>query len=288
MCWGRNHQGQLGTGNTSQSNIPTIVEGLGSGVVSISAGDAHSCAVTDSGSVACWGQNTNGKLGDGTTTQRTFPVPVRESTLDALTGVLAVSAGSSHTCATMVSGGVKCWGLGNRGQLGNGTTASSSFPVDVAWIGTSAVAISAGGEHTCALTSTGDVLCWGFNGQGQLGNNTVVNYLAPVLVSGIGPGALGVSAGDNHTCAITADGRSKCWGNNQNGKLGDSSIVQKQVPSQVSNLTSGSEVIAAGMHHSCAIVVGKAWCWGRNDNGQLGTGSVGGGANNAPLSVLGL
>jgi alpha-tubulin suppressor-like RCC1 family protein len=170
-CWGSNTFGQLGDGTGSHTNNfqPTPVEviGLGSGVVAISSGMWHTCAVTTAGGVKCWGNNDRSQLGDGTTTLRTAPVDV----VGLSSGVAAVSAGEYHTCALTKRGGVKCWGDNLFGQLGDGTKNGSSTPVDVLELSSGVSAISAGYSHTCALPLGGGVRCWGRNDFGQLGIN---------------------------------------------------------------------------------------------------------------------
>jgi alpha-tubulin suppressor-like RCC1 family protein len=156
------------------------VVGLSSGVVSISAGWDHTCAVTSTGAVECWGYNGYGQLGDNTTTYRPVPVGV----VGLSSGVVSVSAGAAHTCALTSTGAVKCWGSNGSGQLGDNTTTDSPVPVDVVGLSSGVVSVSAGQNDTCALTSTGAVKCWGYNGYGQLGDNTTTDSHVPVDVVG--------------------------------------------------------------------------------------------------------
>jgi alpha-tubulin suppressor-like RCC1 family protein len=137
-------------------------------VRALATGEYHTCALTDTGGVKCWGDNEFGQLGDGTTTDRTTPVPV----VGLSSGVRAIAAGGSHTCALTDAGGVKCWGDNEFGQLGDGTKIDRTTPVEVVGLSRGVRAIAAGGSHTCALTDTGGVKCWGWNWDGQLGDGT--------------------------------------------------------------------------------------------------------------------
>jgi len=224
-CWGSNNNYQLGVDRNTilRSNIPVIVSGLSSGVKAISSGDYHNCVITSDDEVKCWGDNLFGKLGDGTTTASGTPVTVEEST-DVNLLAVEISAGFQHTCAITKAKGIKCWGLNEYGQLGDGTyTDYRLTPVDVAGFtneGEDATEISAGEQHTCAITSTGAAKCWGYNKDGQLGDGTTYTRRTPVDVDGLSSGVKAVSAGGSHTCAITATNGIKCWGNNTYGQLG--------------------------------------------------------------------
>jgi alpha-tubulin suppressor-like RCC1 family protein len=265
-CWGRNSAGQLGDGTTVSRNSPVSVLGLGSGVISIAAGGEQTCALMTAGGVKCWGVNTNGQVGDNTTTMRTSPVDVT----GLASGVVAVSAGGSHTCALVSGGTMKCWGANTQGQLGDGSTAQSLTPVAVTGV-TNAAEISAGGQHTCARTAAGGLACWGWNSSGQLGDGTTTSRNTPGGIIGFTGIAAGISAGQEQTCATTAGGLIRCWGRNDQGQLGDGTTVQRPLPVDVLGLTGAATSVSAGSLHTCAVNgIGGAQCWGYNDYGQLG------------------
>lgn len=163
-CWGFNDDGQLGNATKTYSAQPVDVQGLGSGVVALSAGNAHACAVTDQAALLCWGDNAEGQLGNGT--KRSSATPVAVSGLGA--GVLSVTAGATHTCAVLTDHTAKCWGLNDFGALGTGNYKPSTTPLAVRGL-TEAAGFGLGDEFTCASTAAGTVKCWGDNGLGELG-----------------------------------------------------------------------------------------------------------------------
>jgi len=286
-CWGLNSGGQLGNGTNVNSSAAVDVNGLGTGVIAISAGTFYTCALTSAGAVKCWGANNRGQLGDGTTTAKNVPTDV--SGLGS--GVVAVSAGGHHSCALTSAGAVKCWGYNNVGQLGDGTTTTRSVPVDVSGLGSGVVAVSAGGTyatgdqyHSCALTSAGAAKCWGFNSSGQVGDGSNTTRSVPVDVSGLGAGVAAVSTGFQHSCALTSAGTAKCWGYNTYGQLGDGTSTGKNVPVDVSGLGSGVIAIHSGGNHTCSLMSTNAVkCWGINTYGQLGVSGIT--SSNTPVDV---
>jgi hypothetical protein len=215
-CWGENANGQVGDGTTTTRGTPTDVIGLTSGVAAVAAGGHHTCALTTSGGLKCWGWNSYGQLGDGTTTDRTAPTDV-----DGLTsGVAAVAAGYGHTCALTMEGGLQCWGWNYSGQLGDGTTTDRMTPTDVIGLTSGVAAGTAGWSHTCALTTGSGLKCWGDNTAGQLGDGTTTTRPAPTDVAGLTSAVAAVTTGYGHTCARTTGSGVKCWGWNSYGQLG--------------------------------------------------------------------
>lgn len=283
-CWGSNRYGQLGDGTKVDRLNPTNVQGLGTGVVSISAFGEITCAVTSLGGAKCWGFNEDGELGDGGGVSMSYPVDVQGLT----SGVKAVSADSRHTCALTILGGVKCWGSNQWGELGIGFfTGVFPTPLDVVGLSSGIVAISTGGNQTCALTSGASAKCWGYNNFGQLGDGSTTDRAVPVDVLGLGSGVVAVSAGASATCALTSLGGVKCWGSNAFGGLGDGTTVDKSTPVDVLGLSTGVVAISAGAGSTCALKAGgSVKCWGDNSLGQLGDGSTV--AKTTPVDVVGL
>jgi alpha-tubulin suppressor-like RCC1 family protein len=284
MCWGANSVGQLGDGSLSDRSTPVAVSGLGSGVVALTAGAGHTCALTDRGAVKCWGRNASGQLGDGTHTDRATPVTV--TGLES--GVQYVAAGGEHACAVTAGGGLKCWGANADGQLGDGGSAESTIPVDAVGLTGGVARVTAGAYHSCALLDAGVLKCWGKNGDGQLGDGTTVGHGVATNVTGLGAGVVAVDAGRSHTCAIVEGGALGCWGDNAYGQVGDGSQYNdRKAPVQVNGLTAGTSATASGGYHSCALSdSGAVKCWGYNEDGQLGIGSIL--SRSTPVNVSGL
>ncbi len=271
VCWGGNEDGQLGDGTEEDSTTPVEVVGLSSDARAIAVGMNHSCALLDTGGVQCWGSNTVGQLGSGSTGGTSAPVAV----VGLSSGVQAIAAGGLHTCALLDSGAVRCWGVNLNGQLGNGTTNSANAPVEVTGLSSGATAIANGFMHTCALLDSGGVRCWGMNDRGQLGDGTTSDALAPVDVSGLPSGAQGISAGAYATCAVLESGAASCWGDNQFGQLGDGTATDASTPVDVEGLSSQATAVATGKTHTCALLdTGGVECWGANGIGQLGNGTM--------------
>lgn len=254
-------------------------------ITAIVVGGAHACALTSEGNVWCWGANADGQLGNGTTTDSSVPVYV--SGLPH--GITAISGGGRHTCALTSNGRIKCWGHNDSGELGVGTTISSSVPMDAIGLTSGINAIAAGGDHTCSLTSDGAVKCWGADFSAGLFTATTPYASVPFDVVGLADGVAAVSAGDFHTCALTDGGLVKCWGNNDYGQLGDGTTTGSAIPVAVAGLPTGILAIAAGVEHTCALTrSGGIECWGANYWGQLGNGTMSETGVLTPVGVQGL
>jgi len=243
--------------------------------VAVSAGFAHTCAVTTSGRVRCWGANDQGQLGDGTRTDRPTPVDV---TLPA--PATTIAAGYVHTCA-VAAGEVFCWGNNSTGDVGDGTTTLRASPVKVAGLGDVTAVAAGGGEnrgaavgtyygHSCAIASGGAIWCWGGNESGQLGDGTNAQQPSPVKVAGLRDPATAIAVGDRHTCAVAA-AAVWCWGANGSGQLGDGTTTNRLGPVQA--IPSGATAVAAGAEHTCAVAGGALACWGDNSSGQSNGGA---------------
>ncbi|MGH3105123.1 MAG: RCC1 domain-containing protein [Gaiellaceae bacterium] len=286
-CWGYNVQGQLGDGKKTGYGgaTPVDVTGLRSGVKAIAVGFGHTCALTSRGGVKCWGWNSSGQVGSGSTVyQLNTPLDVKGLT----SGISAIAAGHQHTCAITGAGGVKCWGNNANGGLGNGSRTSSPTPVDVTGLGSGVRAIAAGAGNTCALMSGGGVKCWG----GNPGNDAVRGCCTPtpVDVTGLASGVRAIASGFAHACAVTGVGGGKCWGRNYWGEVGGGFRGgATRTPVDVVGLAGGITAFTGGQNHTCALTSGGGVrCWGFNRHGQVGNGSQGDLGPTTPVDVVGL
>lgn len=246
----------------------------------ISTGAGHTCAVSDTGVVSCWGKNDLGQLGDGSTTERTTPVLVV-----GLPTIRSVAVGESSTCALAVDGSVWCWGGNQKGQLGNiGVDAAAHpFPTKVPFLSTAVTQLTAGTSNFCLLYINNEAWCWGGNDYGEIGNAGAANP-QPFFqkVDPIGP-VKKIWAGYTHACAAQLDGQVLCWGYNASGALGYGIGPSTTVPVPSTGATSAADVYAGG-YTSCSLTVASSvMCWG--GGGMVGNGP---GSSPTPVEVSGL
>ncbi|MEU8539613.1 Ig-like domain repeat protein [Streptomyces sp. NPDC048717] len=276
LSWGYNSRGQLGTGTTNTRYLPgnvTLPEGVE--LTALAASGYFSMALTSDGRVLAWGENGFGQLGDGTTTDHLTPV---YADIPAGTTITAIDTGQYFSLALTSDGRVLAWGLNAVGQLGDGTSANSSTPVEVLIPdGVQITDISAGSGTGVALTSDGRVLGWGDGVNGEMGNGTTGYNRTPVYAS-LPPGteATDVSAGQAHVLALTSDGHALAWGYNSSGELGDGTTTQRYTPVPV-DLPAGVRLTAVEVssYYSLALTAdGRVLAWGANNFAQLGDGTT--------------
>ena len=277
-CWGDNQSGELGNHSFADSSIPVTVVGI-TNATAIITGGHHACALTSSGSVKCWGSNNAGQLGDGGTLNSSVPVSA-----GSINDATQIAAGDASTCALISGGQVKCWGDNEWGQLGNypESYSNSTTPISAKYENGDPIsqAIQLTGsktwEHYCVRYTNGVAECWGNNTDGQLGNGEFENsYSYAVQVSQISDFTY-IAAGWANTCGQRINGSVYCWGNNNEGQIGDGTFDYKNVPGDPLNL-SGVTQIDPGDLHICALISGNTvYCWGQNGNGELGDGTTAG------------
>ena len=275
VCWGSNTSGQLGDGTTTGSVNPVVVN---TGVplltfVAVSAGGDHTCALTADGTAYCWGSNAYGQLGTGNVTQFLTPA--------AVTGGLKFSqilAGNGFTCGIAASGTAYCWGKNDGGQMGVGNTSADSAPRAVFGTLTFSRLGLWGNNHACGIAVGGAVYCWGYNGNGELGDGTTTDRLVPTLVQAGGRPFGSITGATSHTCALAAGGAAYCWGDNSVSQLGyGTPPTDSPVPGAVQGGYSFTS-LTGGYNHTCGLLAdGSAACWGYNAEGANGEGALGDG-----------
>ena len=283
-CWGGNTYGQLGIGSTLDRSRPVAVA-RGLRFTQVSAGSHHTCGVTTDSSIYCWGLNDNGQLGNSSLTPRVRPVLVKGGLR-----FTQVDAGDFHTCAVTTENRAYCWG-NNRGELGDGTTSDRLRPAAVAGARRFR-RVSAGQGYSCGVTLADKAFCWGDNTWGQLGTGTrdpedaaLPVHRKPVAVAG-GLSFRTVVAGDGvHTCGVTTDDRAYCWGFGGQGGLGEGTSTINLTATAVAGGLSFRHVVAA-LFRTCGVTTGdRAYCWGDNFTGAIGDGTTT--LRRTPVAVLG-
>ncbi len=280
-CWGRNDRGQLGVAGPPQDcEVPPY------GLLmdcrrqpapvatterfrQITAGAEHACALSTSGAAWCWGSNQDGRLGTGDANDRSSPA--------AVTGnhrFEAIAAGGRYTCGLRVDHRVLCWGANANGQLGIADIPGSPVPLQTELLAVEVAGITAATQHACAVSTSGDLYCWGDNAFGQIGTGTSAETRVPPSLVPLTGRATAASAGHDFTCALLETGAVHCWGANSFGQLGDGTRVARTGPAPIA---SGARFrsLSAGWGHACAAErTGRLLCWGINTLGQLGTGGT--------------
>ena len=248
-CWGDNSYGLLGSKVTASfGGLPTDVAGLSANATSVNVGYEEAYTFYAGGAITKWGGFSQAD----------------PSAFSAVPGATFFASGSGFTCALTGSGAAKCWGFNYNGELGNGTTMDSDFPVDVKGLSSGVAAISAHSSNACALVQ-GVVKCWGDNYYGQLGTSTGYESSSPLDVAGLGAGVLAMGVGSDYACAVTASRGVKCWGYNSSGTLGVATPSRSATPLDVPGVT-GAAALALGSYMACVLLQdGTAQCWGAPD-----------------------
>lgn len=273
-CWGRNNMGQLGNGSATDSSVPVLVRGLeGARIYAVISGSLHTCAYEMKGQAWCWGSNRDGKLGAGL--EEVFsatPIPV----LAPVEQVIGLSVGATFTCAAGGTGQTWCWGDGIFGQTGNNTYKGSPLPQEIINDIPEVKHLSSGWFHSCALSASGEISCWGKNYEGELGNSSTVSRAEAVTISGVHTKTEVslIAAGGRTTCAATLDHLVYCWGKNDYGQLGDGTKKDHLFPIQIATAENNVISLTVGASHACYLTENnQIWCWGANDHFQLGVSS---------------
>ncbi|HZN96914.1 MAG TPA: hypothetical protein VFB61_04220, partial [Gemmatimonadales bacterium] len=233
----------------------------------ISVGTQHTCAITFENRAYCWGKNSFGAVGNGSSA---FSIP-RPAPVAGGLRFAQISTGTDYTCGVTTESKAYCWGHNWTGQLGDSTENSHPRPFPVAG-GRKFRQVIAGFAHTCAVTPANEAFCWGRNVYGQVGiGAATTEQLTPAKVRGMHSWRR-VVAGGNHTCGVTTGNRAFCWGGNDRGQLGINTFTSRSAPVAVAGGRSFVQVIA-GANHSCALTgEQKAYCWGDNEWGEIGNG----------------
>lgn len=277
LCWGQNLFGSVGDGTSAEARpTPTAVLDIADGL-EVRATVFSSCARRATGSVSCWGFNGAGQLGDGTLISRPRPVTVR-----GLDQVSRLAQGGGHYSCAERLGEVLCWGINDEGQLGGGTAGGSNLGLVTVVALSDAVEVATAFTHACARRQNGEVVCWGGNAAGQIGDGSTDPQLRPFTVVGLVK-ARNIATQMDHVCADDDEGGVVCWGSNGYGQLGDGSTTQSSLPVVATGLGDVLQV-AVGTQFSCALQVGdRIHCWGSGKSGQLGDGRMSSSIHPAPV-----
>jgi alpha-tubulin suppressor-like RCC1 family protein len=265
--WGQNSIGQLGDNTIIRKSSPIQTVAGGTNWKLVTCGRYHTAAIKTDGTLWTWGDNSSGQLGDKDIIRKSSPI----QTFSGGTNWKLVAAGGIHTAAIKTDGTLWTWGYNNFGGLGDGTIINRSSPVQTVSGGTNWKLVAAGQYHTAAIKTDGTLWTWGYNALGGLGDNTVIRKSSPVQTVAGGTNWKLVAGGAYHTAAIKTDGTLWTWGYNNNGNLGDNTVIHRSSPIQTVAGGTNWKLVAGGRYHTAAIKTdGTLWTWGVNSFGNLG------------------
>jgi alpha-tubulin suppressor-like RCC1 family protein len=292
-CWGSGSNGKLGYGNTENmgDNESPKAAGdvsIGGKAIQVSAGDASTCAVLESGKVRCWGWGIYGRTGQGNTNNigdDELPSSVPEVNVGGKVTQIFSGPRSAHSCAVLETGALRCWGYGSGGALGYGNTDNIGDNEEPASagdvnIGGTVKQVAIGSGSTCALLTTGAIRCFGRNTNGQLGAGNVTDASTPGSDVDVGGEVASLSMGDEHACALFKNGAVRCWGYGDSGRLGYgnvNNIGDDELPATAGDVSLGATAVAvsAGWDFSSALLSdGSIRAWGHGRMGRLGYGNT--------------
>jgi alpha-tubulin suppressor-like RCC1 family protein len=285
QCWGDNALGQLGDIPTlTPRTTPFTVPGI-STATALGLGGNFSCALLSNGSVQCWGDNSQGRLGNGTTTASYLPV-----TVSGISTAIALTVGRGHACAVLTGGTTQCWGDNSAAMLGNGTTISSTTPITVSGL-SSVAALTAGAVHTCARLTDNTIQCWGDNANAQVGPGGTTYTPNPTAVRGFSASTTlanvsSATTGSQHSCGLLINGTVGCWGWNGSGQIGNANFARSSNTSFVSGIAGATALSAGGWHNCVRKSDNTVQCWGENTFGQLGDGTLTNSSTPVPVSGI--
>lgn len=284
--WGNNAYGELGDNTTISKSSPVQTIADASNWIQASAGygnGSHRAAIKTDGTLWVWGRNQVGQLGDNTTTHRSSPI----QTVAFGTNWSQVSCGYRKTLALKTDGTLWGWGLNSNGELGENTTTNRSSPIQTIAFGNNWTSVSCGQRHSAGIKNDGTLWIWGYNNNGQLGDNTTTHRSSPIQTVGFGNDWSSVACGYNNTIGIKKNGTLWAWGANLYGQLGDNTIVKKSSP--VQTVAFGTNWVKASCQgYSVAIALkadGTLWGWGYNGSGELGNNTITN--RSSPIQVIG-
>ena len=273
-CWGDNRRGQIGDGTLVNRSQATAVSGALT-FASLAEGSAdHSCGLTAAGQAYCWGANSFGQLGDGSTTDRTAPTPVSGGFT-----FTQVAVSPYRTCGRTAAGWLICWGWSGADLFGDGVLGVVRSPLQVGAGGVSFASVALGQSNACAVSAGGTIYCWGLGTSGQIGDGQLISRSTPTPLTD-GRSYSAVSVGVSHVCGLTVAGAAFCWGN---GPLGTGATTSSSTPAPVTGGLTFTSIAASPSGHTCArATTGVAYCWGSTSAGitdvrfgpQLGDGTI--------------